>query len=283
MCMRLVSCFLFLFFVMFVAWKRGFSLKICISSYNVQLKSILFNLLCVLIFFRNADSQLCFHFFFGSNQTSEKSLILYRYILYSAGIFSHLPQHTFKCSPQLPTSHCFRRRSAKKKKNGNKDDRPLNLRENSISEVYRNYNFPLRDSSMPGYAAKPGFMRMDPETDHVVRKFYAMDHSTVPPSRYSSWITGSRSHVAVVVKAVDPQSMGCRFEFWLMQWPPFPSPPSPGGAKISPAFQMRKNWGSLCCMCACNENPMAAEKKQKTLAKIVEISPQFVLGVNWAG
>ena len=52
-----------LIFVMLVAWKRGLSLKNCILSCIVLSKSVLFNLLCVLVFFENAGSQVGRRFF----------------------------------------------------------------------------------------------------------------------------------------------------------------------------------------------------------------------------
>ena len=47
-------------FVMFVASKRGFSMKFCVMFCIVRQKSVLFNLLCVLVFFQNAGSHFCF-------------------------------------------------------------------------------------------------------------------------------------------------------------------------------------------------------------------------------
>ena len=89
---------------------------------------------------------------------------------------------------QLPASHCFRRRSAKKGRKGTKENGHLYRNEEGISEVgHPDYNYPFYDNGMRGgFTGKPAVMYMNPAADPEVRDFYAMDRSTAPPSRYSS-------------------------------------------------------------------------------------------------
>ena len=105
---------------------------------------------------------------------------------------------------QLPTSHYFRRRSAKKGRKGMKENGHLYRNEEGISEVgYPDYNYPFYDNGrLGGFTGKPAVMYMNPAADPEVREFYAMDRSTAPPSRYSSWVSGSRKCVATGIKAV---------------------------------------------------------------------------------
>ena len=61
-CVQLNDLFIF---VLFVAFKRRISVKICTLLWFVLLKSILFNLLCDFdLFFQSISSQLCYIFFF---------------------------------------------------------------------------------------------------------------------------------------------------------------------------------------------------------------------------
>ena len=111
-------------------------------------------------------------------QVLQVHCILYRYTLSLALAHSIYTVHN---SQHL----CFRRRSAKKGKNGYKDGKHLYRHEDSISETNPNYNFPLYERNMQGYTAKPAIMYMNPVGDQDVRDYY-MDRSTAPTSRYSS-------------------------------------------------------------------------------------------------